>query len=100
VNQAILSPFSCLTVIPTFRHGDPKLIEAAVTAVIRVLDKGSMVDREKLMQANVFGVALNIHKAGSDPKISSKLLSSVVSTLNHLIILDEVSFEEVLGLFE
>jgi hypothetical protein len=76
------------------------LIEAAVTAVIRVLDKGSMIDREKLMQANVFGVALNIHKTGSDPRISSKLLSNIVSTLNHLIILDEGSFEEVLSLFE
>ena len=96
----MLLPFSCLTVIPAFRHGDPKLIEAAVTAVIRVLDKGSMVDREKLMQANVFGVALNIHKTGLDLKISSKLLSSIIFNLNHLIILDEASFEEVLNLFE
>jgi hypothetical protein len=90
----------CYFLTISARYGDPTLAPAAADAVIRVLDKGSMIERQRLMDANVFGVALSVHKAGSDQRTSLKLLNSIMRTLIHLIILDEGDFEQLLCLFE
>jgi hypothetical protein len=82
------------------RYGDAALTGAAVDAVIRVLDKDSESDRQKLTKANVLGVALNFHKTCSNPSMSLKWLISIIGILNHLVILDEGSFKELLCLFE
>jgi hypothetical protein len=82
------------------RYGNPALVVAAVDAITQLLSKGSFYEHKKLMEAEVFLVAIRLHRNPSQRQLSLKLLYSIVSHLSHALILDEGLAEELLALFE
>jgi hypothetical protein len=88
-----------LLIIST-RHGEPALAVAAVDAVTQLLSKGSSYEHKKLMEADVFLVAIKLHQNPSQRPLSLKLLYSIIPCLSHVIILNSGPAEELLSLFE
>jgi hypothetical protein len=73
---------------------------AAVDATIQILNKGSPDEHRKLMDAEVFSVAIRLHRNPSRRQLSLKLLYSIISHLSNAIILNDALAEEFFALFE
>jgi hypothetical protein len=56
---------SYLTSLLAARNGDPDIASAAKEATTQLLAKGSPFERKKLLDANVFRVALSLHNRRS-----------------------------------
>ena len=82
------------------RGGEPLLVEAAVDAVTDLLCNGSPSEHQKLMQSEVFPLALDLHQTGSQRRLSLKLLHGIIRHLSHGIISDEELTKRLLYLFE
>jgi hypothetical protein len=82
------------------RHGDPTLVVAAIEATTQLLSKGSSYEHRKLMDADIFPVAIRLHQNPSQRQLSLKLLYSVIPHLSHAIILNEGMAEQLFSLFE
>ena len=59
-----------------------------------------MLERQKLMEAEIFVIALRFHEQRSDRELSVKLLDSIIRNLSYTIIDDEQLLERLLYLFE
>lgn len=84
----------------TIRDGDPSLVIAAVDATTQLLSKGSSYEHKKLMEADVFPIAMKMHENPSQRQLSLKLLYNIVPHLSHAIILNENFAEVLFSLFE
>jgi hypothetical protein len=73
---------------------------AAVDAIIQLLIKGKLDEHRKLMDAEVFSVAIKLHQNPSRRQLSLKLLYSIITHLSHAIILNDTLVEKLLTLFE
>jgi hypothetical protein len=82
------------------RNGDPDIAAAAIEATIQLLAKGSPFERKKLLDANVFPVALSLHDRRSQREQSLKLLCAIVTNLSYEIINDDHLAIKMLSLFE
>jgi hypothetical protein len=82
------------------RNGDPDIVVAAIEATTLLLAKGSSLERNKLLDANVFSVALTLHNRRSQREQSLKLLHAIVLHLSYEIINDNGLAIEMLSLFE
>ncbi len=82
------------------RHGNPDLIAPAVSAIAELLSKGGESEHRKLMEAEIFHVALAFHQNPSRRDLSLKLLYDIISHLCHAIIIKEGLAKELLDLFE
>jgi hypothetical protein len=91
-------PFYFLTIIT--RHGHPSLVAAAVDATTQLLSKGSSYEHKKLLDADVFPIAMQAHEIPSQRQLSLKLLYSIIPHLSHAIILNETYAEGLFSLFE
>jgi hypothetical protein len=89
-----------LIIIYHIRTGEPCLSEAAADAVTHLVSEGSPTERQALIEAGIFTVAVNLYNAGSERRLSLKLLHIIIQHLIHLIIIDEQSTIELLCLFE
>ena len=93
------TPVYTLTILT--RHGNnPVLIAPAVSAVAELLSKGGESEHRKLMEAEIFHVALAFHQNPSRRDLSLKLLYDIISHLSHAIIIQEGLAKELLDLFE
>ncbi|KAF8337678.1 armadillo-type protein [Amanita rubescens] len=81
-------------------HGNPVLIAPAVSAITELLSKGGESEHRKLMEAEIFHVALAFHQNPSRRDLSLKLLYDIISHLCHAIIIKEGLAEELLDLFD
>jgi hypothetical protein len=82
------------------RNGDPLIVVAAIEATTQVLMKGSALELKKLLDADVFIVALKLHDRRSHREHSLKLLYAIVSNLSYEILHDENLAIEMISLFE
>ena len=82
------------------RNGDPDIVAAAIEATTQLLEEGSCFERKKLLDAEVFTVALKLHDQRSHREQSLKLLYAIVSNLSYEILHDEDLAIEMLSLFE
>ena len=82
------------------RNGDPDIAVAAVEATTQLLAKGSSFELKKLLDADVFSVALTLHDRRSHREQSLKLLYAIVSNLSYEILNDDHLAIEMLSLFE
>lgn len=82
------------------RNGDPDIVVAAIGATTLLLAKGSSFEREKLLDADVFSVALKLYDRRSQREQSLKLLHAIVLHLSYEIINDDNLAIEMLSLFE
>lgn len=69
-------------------------------AITQLLSKGSSYEHRKLMEAEVFLVAMRLHQNPSQRLVSLKMLYSIIPHLSHAIILNEVLAEDLFSLFE
>ena len=83
-----------------YRHGEPEMVVAAVEAITQLLSKGSSYEHKKLLDADVFLVALEFHDDGSQRQLSLKLLHCIVTHLSYAIILDDQLGRYLFSLFE
>lgn len=93
------SAFSCITLTILTRHGKPALIAPAVGAITELLSKGGESEHRKLMEAEIFNVALTFHQNPSQRDLSLKLLYDIISHLCNAIILHEGLAKQLLDLF-
>lgn len=82
------------------RRGDPILAEAAVEAIIQLLSKGSSYEHKKLMDSQVFQMAMRLHQDPLQRQFSLKLLHSIIPHLSHTIVLVDDLAEHLFSLFE
>jgi hypothetical protein len=82
------------------RNGDPDIVVAVIEATTQLLANGSPVERKKLLEADVFPVALKLHNRRSQREQSLKLLLAIISHLSYEIINDDNLAIEMLSLFE
>jgi hypothetical protein len=82
------------------RHGEETLVEAAVAAITQVLAKGGSHEHHKLMEADVFSVAMDLHGSPKQRPLGLKMLHGIVMHLGHAIILDSHTASRLLSLFE
>ena len=91
---------SCLTTRLATRNGDPDIVVAAIEATTQLLAKGSSFERKKLLDADVFPVALKLYDRRSQREQSLKLLHAIVLHLSHDILNDDNLAIEMISLFE
>ena len=82
------------------RNGGPDIDVAAIEATTQLLTKGSPYEHEKLFNAKVFSVALELHDRRSQRQHSLKLLHAIVSHLSHKILADDELAGKMFSLFE
>ena len=83
------------------RNGDPDiLVVAAIEATTQLLAKGSSLERKKLLDADVFPVALKLYDRRSQREQSLKLLHAIVLHLSHEILNDGNLAIQMISLFE
>ena len=82
------------------RNGNPEIVAAAIEATTQLLVEGSPCERKKLLDADVFNVALKLHDRRSQPEQSLKLLYAIISNLSYEILNDEKPPIKMLSLFE
>ena len=82
------------------RNGDPDIVVAAIEATTQVLAKGSFFERKKLLDADVFPVALKLYDRRSQREQSLKLLHAIVLHLSPEILNDDNLAIEMISLFE
>jgi hypothetical protein len=82
------------------RNGDPDIVVAAIEATTQLLAKGSSFERKKLLDANVFPVALKLYDRRSQREQSLKLLHAIVLHLSHEILNDDNLAIDMISLFE
>jgi hypothetical protein len=73
---------------------------AAIEATIQLLAKGSSFDRKKLIDAEIFPVALELHDRRSQREHSLKLLHAIILHLSYEILNNQIHAIEMLSLFE
>lgn len=76
------------------------MVVAAIDAVIDVVSRGTSFERAKLIEADVFEVAVELYESGLCTSHSLKLLDCLVKHSSQAIAEDEKSVETLLGLFE
>jgi len=81
-------------------HGDLALVAAAVDAITELLSHGGDYEHQKLMEADIFHVTLELYQNPSQRQLSLKLLYNIIAYLSHAIILNEGLAKELLNLFE
>ncbi|RDB26380.1 hypothetical protein Hypma_006519 [Hypsizygus marmoreus] len=82
------------------QDGIPELVIAAVEATTQLLSKGSSYEHQKLIDAEVFHVALELHSRPSQRQHSLKLLSSIISHLSYAIVQHEQLTRDLFTLFD
>jgi hypothetical protein len=82
------------------RRGEPPLSDAAVDAVVRLVSDGGPTERQALVDAGVFGVAISLYKSGSARRLSHKLLLLIIQHMARPIVTDEQLISELIYLFE
>jgi hypothetical protein len=82
------------------RNGDPDIASAAKEATTQLLAKGSPFECKKLLDANVFPVALSLHDRRSQREQLLKLLCAIVMNLSYEILNDDRLAIKMLSLFE
>jgi hypothetical protein len=75
------------------------LAEAAVNAVLQILHEGHPLELQKLADADVFMVAMDLYECESQRKLSLKLLDGIIRHLCRTLILDERATKMLLYLF-
>ena len=73
---------------------------AAIEATTQLLAKGSSFERKKLLDADVFSVALKLYDRRSQREQSLKLLHAIVLHLSPEILNDDNLAIEMISLFE
>lgn len=73
---------------------------AAVEAITQLMSKGSSFEHQKLMDANIFSIAVQLHEDPSRRHHTCKLLSAIISHLGHVIVLDERLTRDLFSLFK
>jgi hypothetical protein len=91
---------SYLTIRLGVRNGDTDIVVAAIEATTQLLAKGSSFERKKLLDADVFPVALKLYDRRSQREQSLKLLHAIVLHLSHEILNDDNLAIEMISLFE
>ena len=91
---------SYLTSRLAVRNGDPDIVVAAIEATTQLLAKGSSFERKKLLDADVFSVALELHDRRSQREQSLKLLLAIISHLSYELLNDDNLAIELISLFE
>ena len=76
------------------------MVVAAVEAIAQLLSKGGSYEHKKLLEADLFLVALQLHDEGSQRQLSLKLLHCIVMHLSYAIILDDQLARYLFSLFE
>ena len=95
------SALSCITQTMLTRHGNPPaLIAPAVDAITELLYEGGESEHRKLMEAEIFNVALKFHQNPLQRDLSLKLLCDIITHLCNAIILKEGLAKQLLDLFE
>ena len=82
------------------RKGEPDISAAAIEATIQLLAKGGSFEHQKLLNADVFSVAWELHDRRSQRQLSLELLRAVVSHLSYLLLTYEDLATEMCSLFE
>lgn len=82
------------------RHGKPVLMAAAVEATTQLMSKGSSFEHQKLMDADIFSIAVQLHDGPLSRHQTFKLLSAIISHLGHVIVLDERLTRDLFSLFK
>ena len=102
VSAEVLILPSYLTNRPAVRNDNPDIVVAAVEATTgtQLLAKGSSIERKKLLDADVFSVALKLRDRRSQREHSFKLLDAIVRHLSYEILNDDRLAIEMLSLFE
>jgi hypothetical protein len=96
----ILPSYLRLTIRLAVRNGDIDIVVAAIEATTQLLAKGSSYERKKLLDADVFPVALKLYDRRSQREQSLKLLHAIVLHLSHEILNDDNLAIEMISLFE
>lgn len=82
------------------RNGQPDITVAAIEATTQLLEKGTSFERQKLLDADIFPVALKLYDRRSQRQQSLKLLHAIISHLSYEILTDNDLAKEMLSLFE
>lgn len=82
------------------RNHKRSFVVAAVKAVTDLLDKGNLYEHQKLLNAGIFAIALNLHAEPQHRELGLTLLHSVIPPLSHGIILKAGDAEKLFSLFE
>ena len=82
------------------RHETPDIAVAAIEATTQLLEKGSYVEHQKLIDVDVFSVALELHSQPSQRQYSIKLLHAIVSNLSDAILIRDDLARKMISLFE
>ena len=82
------------------RRGEPPLSDAAVDAVVRIVLDGSPTEKQALVDAGVFGVAISLYKSGTARRLSHKLLLLIIQHMARPIVMDVQLVVELIYLFE
>lgn len=82
------------------RHDRPDVAVAAIKATTEVLTKGSSSEHQKLLQANVFPVALNLHKQQPRLEHLLNLLYAIIKHLSYKLLTDPDLARKMFFLFE
>ena len=91
---------SSLTCRLAVRNGNPEIVVAAIEAATQLLAKGSFFERKKLLDADIFLVALKLYDRRSQREQSLKLLHAIVLHLSPEILNDDDLAIEMISLFE
>ena len=100
VSAEVLILPSYLTNRWAVRNDNPDIVVASVEATTQLLANGSSIERKKLLDADVFSVALKLRDRLSQREHSFKLLDAIVRHLSYEILNDDPLANEMLSLFE
>jgi hypothetical protein len=75
-------------------------MNAAITALTQLLSKGGSYEHQKLLDANIFIISLNLLEAPSRRQQGLTMLYNIIPHTAHTIVQRETDAEKLISLFE